>query len=817
MDIPQWLDSVGCSSYKENFLENEITGDLLFDFDTSVLKDLGITKVGDRIKILVAIAKLKKSFARSHPKSPQNRQSTSLSVPNSATLGSMGSPVSDDGFGTYYSSLTDYYRNEDNENEEGTGTSTLTNSLENTVDKQILSMNEVRKGVVKFIYSLLDGTAQIKSVNVSGCFNAESIINKALAKYVLSSELHGKANPDDYNVYLTNEKDNHTTATQVYDSELVTICHSSSRDERNRIIICQKDLTPNKEALEASRKIASDSIGLKKRSIVPTIVEPTVPPNVSDFAPPPRIRAEKGDKLRQFFGQRPPSELISTNLAEYFPKAKSEELEQTIRNSVRYSIRMSRMSFSSLGPRPISVWSASSNPSSGVNPTVGDVWINGATSLDEATISSTGSGGSSGILGNRPVSTVGSISGVLPPPPGIRDLSASPLGIRDSVSSGDMSLNRMSVLKRLSTSQSNRFSILSSASNRMSRMEIISAENEEFDSDETDTLSSSHSGGTINGNNVTNTSLDSSDSTSNEPGTTTSAESESSEFDFITSHHNTGPKHWIKGAHIGSGSFGTVCLGMNSMTGEIMAVKQVNIPSEENLDEMGARQRGMIDSLQREMGLLRELHHENIVSYFGSSVEDGNINIFIEYVPGGSVSSMLGSYGPFEEPLVRSFVRQILIGLNYLHDKNIIHRDIKGANVLIDLKGGVKITDFGISKKVNADLLNSNTRRASMQGSVYWMAPEVVKQIAYTPKADIWSVGCLVVEMFTGKHPFPNYTQMQAIFRIGAMASPEIPKWCSEDAKDFLAKTFVGDYQERQSALELLSHRFLDSLLVSKK
>lgn len=160
------------------------------------------------------------------------------------------------------------------------------------------------------------------------------------------------------------------------------------------------------------------------------------------------------------------------------------------------------------------------------------------------------------------------------------------------------------------------------------------------------------------------------------------------------------------------------------------------------------------------------------------------MNIFLEYVPGGSVTALLRNYGAFEEPLVKNFVRQILNGLAYLHEKDIIHRDIKGANILVDNKGGIKISDFGISKKVEdstfvpvpfsvrmltefGDLLTgSRAHRPSLQGSVFWMAPEVVKQTTYTRKADIWSVGCLVVEMLTGEHPWAQLSQMQAIFKV---------------------------------------------------
>lgn len=164
------------------------------------------------------------------------------------------------------------------------------------------------------------------------------------------------------------------------------------------------------------------------------------------------------------------------------------------------------------------------------------------------------------------------------------------------------------------------------------------------------------------------------------------------------------------------------------------------------------------------------------------------MNIFLEYVPGGSVTALLRNYGAFEEPLVKNFVRQILQGLDYLHERNIIHRDIKGANILVDNKGGIKISDFGISKKVEdssylrsdynlhrfllaaIDLLGKRVNRPSLQGSVFWMAPEVVKQTSHTRKADIWSVGCLVVEMLTGEHPWAKLTQMQAIFKVSLSA-----------------------------------------------
>jgi mitogen-activated protein kinase kinase kinase len=283
---------------------------------------------------------------------------------------------------------------------------------------------------------------------------------------------------------------------------------------------------------------------------------------------------------------------------------------------------------------------------------------------------------------------------------------------------------------------------------------------------------------------------------------------------------------YMKGAMIGQGSFGTVFLALHAVTAELMAVKQVEMPSNDG-SAMTTKKNNMIEALKHEISLLRDMKHPNIVQYLGSNSDETHLNIFLEYVAGGSVATMLVNYGSLPEPLIANFVRQILEGLNYLHSKDIIHRDIKGANILVDNKGTVKISDFGISKRVEASTLlntaNSTAAaapapkssranpRVSLQGSVFWMAPEVVRQTAYTKKADIWSLGCLIVEMFTGSHPHPNCTQLQAIFKIGGApenARPEIPAQASAAARDFLRRTFEIEHELRPSAAELAGLEF---------
>lgn len=273
-----------------------------------------------------------------------------------------------------------------------------------------------------------------------------------------------------------------------------------------------------------------------------------------------------------------------------------------------------------------------------------------------------------------------------------------------------------------------------------------------------------------------------------------------------------GANMWLKGALIGKGSFGTVHLALHTITGELMAVKQVESPRTQ-MDAEAGEKRSVANAVRREIQFLRDLTHPNIVSYLGCGESPDHMNIFLEYVPGGSVQMMLKSYGALPEPLIKSFVRQILQGLEFLHGLNIIHRDIKGGNILVNDEGHVKISDFGISKKMETtDFLAgvaAARKRPSMQGSVFWMAPEVVKQTTYGFKADIWSVGCLVVEMMTGSHPYPDCSQLQAIFKIGAgRIFPAIPEYASQDSRELLFQCFEVNQEFRPSAAELLLSPF---------
>ena len=262
-----------------------------------------------------------------------------------------------------------------------------------------------------------------------------------------------------------------------------------------------------------------------------------------------------------------------------------------------------------------------------------------------------------------------------------------------------------------------------------------------------------------------------------------------------------------------------------------MAVKQVELPDVGKGTESDKKKQSMVNALKLEIELLQGLHHPHIVQYLGTSSDETHLNIFLEYVPGGSIAAMLKQYNTFPEPLTRNFTRQILDGLSYLHSRNIIHRDIKGANILVDNRGAVKISDFGVSKQTTSNLTNPSSlstddpsekpapapfgplggpgTRTSLQGSVFWMAPEVVRQTGQSIKSDIWSVGCLIVEMFTGSRPFPSMTTLQTLFAVGSQGEkPSVPEGASADAKRFLELCFLVDHAKRPSATELLKEPF---------
>eukprot|EP00742_Colponemidia_sp_Colp-10_P005948 GILJ01006362.1.p1 GENE.GILJ01006362.1~~GILJ01006362.1.p1 ORF type:complete len:694 (-),score=99.41 GILJ01006362.1:92-2080(-) len=263
---------------------------------------------------------------------------------------------------------------------------------------------------------------------------------------------------------------------------------------------------------------------------------------------------------------------------------------------------------------------------------------------------------------------------------------------------------------------------------------------------------------------------------------------------------------WKKGDLLGEGAYGRVYRGLNQKTGQFMAVKQLKI------DGNFSTYSKQLSALQWEISTLKGLDHPHIVRYIGAqkAEEDDSICIFMENMPGGSIAQLLVRFGPFSETVIRKYTKQILLGLQYLHSKGIVHRDVKGANMLVDADGTVKVADFGASKQIE-ELLSMSDGFKSIKGSVYWMAPEVMTQAGHGRRADIWSVGCTVIEMATAAHPWPDYpTYVTALFQIAnAAGPPPFPDFLSNDAKDFICLCCNRDPKSRPRAGELLNHPFI--------
>ncbi|KAF2985087.1 hypothetical protein EK904_000356 [Melospiza melodia maxima] len=263
------------------------------------------------------------------------------------------------------------------------------------------------------------------------------------------------------------------------------------------------------------------------------------------------------------------------------------------------------------------------------------------------------------------------------------------------------------------------------------------------------------------------------------------------------------PMNWRRGKLLGQGAFGRVYLCYDVDTGRELAAKQVQFDPEspETSKEVSA--------LECEIQLLKNLQHDRIVQYYGCLRDraEKTLTIFMEYMPGGSVKDQLKAYGALTENVTRKYTRQILEGVSYLHSNMIVHRDIKGANILRDSAGNVKLGDFGASKRLQT-ICMSGTGIRSVTGTPYWMSPEVISGEGYGRKADVWSLGCTVVEMLTEKPPWAEYEAMAAIFKIATQpTNPQLPSHISEHCRDFLKQIFV-EARHRPSAEELLRHQF---------
>ncbi|KEH30576.1 MAP kinase kinase kinase [Medicago truncatula] len=257
---------------------------------------------------------------------------------------------------------------------------------------------------------------------------------------------------------------------------------------------------------------------------------------------------------------------------------------------------------------------------------------------------------------------------------------------------------------------------------------------------------------------------------------------------------------YMLGDEIGKGAYARVYKGLDLENGDFVAIKQVSL---ENIAQED------LNIIMQEIDLLKNLNHKNIVKYLGSLKTKSHLHIVLEYVENGSLANIIkpNKFGPFPESLVAVYIAQVLEGLVYLHEQGVIHRDIKGANILTTKEGLVKLADFGVATKLTEADVNTH----SVVGTPYWMAPEVIEMSGVCAASDIWSVGCTVVELLTCVPPYYDLQPMPALFRIVQDDNPPIPDSLSPDITDFLHQCFKKDARQRPDAKTLLSHPWIQN------
>lgn len=276
---------------------------------------------------------------------------------------------------------------------------------------------------------------------------------------------------------------------------------------------------------------------------------------------------------------------------------------------------------------------------------------------------------------------------------------------------------------------------------------------------------------------------------------------------------NSRLRNYRQGESLGRGAYGEVFKAM--VSGRFMAVKKIQL-------DMGLAPKQAekeIAALLLEINTLKRLKHPRIVRYHGCirELEDcPALLIFLEFMPSGSIKGVLGKFGAYNIKLVRKYSRQILEGLAFLHSEKIVHRDVKGANILIDAEGDAKLADFGACMQLEALQATVTSGLKSIHGSVYWMAPEVV-QFKAGRRSDIWSLGCTVIEMLTAEAPWKELRRPEKKLSVTQTLEiicksdrlPQVPDRVSTDCREFLKLVLQRDYNKRPYADVLLTHYFV--------
>lgn len=246
---------------------------------------------------------------------------------------------------------------------------------------------------------------------------------------------------------------------------------------------------------------------------------------------------------------------------------------------------------------------------------------------------------------------------------------------------------------------------------------------------------------------------------------------------------------------LGEGSYGSVYKALHKESGQVLAIKQVPVDTD-------------LQEIIKEISIMQQCDSPYVVKYYGSYFKGTDLWIVMEYCGGGSVSDIMRlRKKTLMEDEIATILSDTLKGLEYLHYRRKIHRDIKAGNILLNTEGHAKLADFGVA----GQLTDTMAKRNTVIGTPFWMAPEVIQEIGYDCVADIWSLGITALEMAEGKPPYGDIHPMRAIFMIPTKPPPSFrdpDRWSSEFI-DFVSRCLVKNPDERATASELLQHEYI--------